>query len=199
MESEFLFRILLPVLIAVFVIHRSYYTKKYGESATGSTLKKRDEGLASKLAALLGLVGFLATILYFINPGWVSWASLLLPAWARWVGVGVALSGFALLQWAQNTLGRNWSDTPRMMEEQVLVTSGPYRWVRHPIYTAFLLILGSSLLISSNALIGLAWAGMALIEIVSRIGFEEALMFEYFGKQYREYVKRTGRLFPKIG
>jgi len=199
MENETVFRIFLPALLIAFVIHRGYYTRKYGEAATGGTLKKRDEGLANKLAALFALVGFLALVAYLINPEWVSWTSLRLPLWTRWGGVGVALLGFALMQWAQSTLGRNWSDTPRMMEEQALVTGGPYRWVRHPIYTAFLLILGSTLLVSSNALVGLAWMGMALIEIISRISFEEALMVEYFGEQYHEYIRHTGRLFPKIG
>ena len=106
--------------------------------------------------------------------------------------------GFALLQWAQVTLANSWSDTPRMMKEQTLITSGPYRFIRHPIYTAFLLILGSTLFISSNWLIGLCWTGMTILEIISRISFEETLMLEYFGEQYSEYMKKTGRLFPKV-
>lgn len=110
----------------------------------------------------------------------------------------MALSGFMLLQWAQNTLGKNWSDTPRMMKAQALVTSGPYQFIRHPIYTAFILILGSTLFISANWLIGLSWAGMAALEIASRIGFEESLMLEYFGDQYRAYMKMTGRLWPRL-
>ena len=116
----------------------------------------------------------------------------------RWSGVGIALAGFALLQWAQNTLGKNWSDTPRMIKEQSLITSGPYHFVRHPIYTAFLLILGSTLLISANWLIGLAWISMTVLEVISRIGFEEQLMMEYFGDQYHKYMKRTGKLFPRL-
>ncbi len=198
METETIFRILLPVLIVAFMAHRGYYTKKHGESAN-DTLKKREEGPASKLAGLLGMVGFLAILVYVINPGWLAWASLSLPTWLRWGGVGVALAGFALLQWAQNTMGKNWSDTPRMMKEQALVTGGPYRWVRHPIYTAFLLILGATCFISANWLIGLCWLGMTTLEIMSRIGFEEALMLEYFGDQYREYMKHTGRFLPKVG
>jgi protein-S-isoprenylcysteine O-methyltransferase Ste14 len=85
-----------------------------------------------------------------------------------------------------------------MIREQSLVTSGPYRLIRHPIYMAFLLILGATLLISANWFIGLAWIGMTVLEITSRIGFEETLMLEYFGDQYRQYMKSTGRLFPKF-
>ena len=85
-----------------------------------------------------------------------------------------------------------------MMKEQTLITSGPYRTIRHPIYTAFLLILGSTLLISANWLVGLCWIGMTMLEIVSRIRFEESLMVEYFGDEYRAYMQRTGRLLPKV-
>jgi len=197
METTTIFRIILPMLIIAFVAHRGYYIKKHSRT-DDDTLKKREEGVASKLAGLLGVIGFLATIAYVINPGWLSWASLPLPVWIRRAGLIPAIAGFSLLQWAQNRLGENWSDTPRMMNEQRLVTSGPYHFVRHPIYTAFFLILGSTLFISSNWLIGFCWIGMTVLEIVSRISFEEALMIEYFGDQYREYMQKTGGLFPKV-
>ncbi len=193
---ETTFRIILPALIIVFALHRGYYIQKHGRE--GNTLKKREEGLASKLAGILGLIGFITIIAYVIEPAWLSWAMLPLSFGLRWTGVGIALLGFGLLQWAQTTLGKSWSDTPRMIREQTLVTSGPYQFIRHPIYTAFLLILGSTLLISANWLIGLAWISMTILEITSRIGFEESLMLEYFGNQYRQYMKRTGRLLPRL-
>jgi len=86
-----------------------------------------------------------------------------------------------------------------MMKSQALVTSGPYQWIRHPIYTAFLLILGATFVISANWLIGLSFIGMTALEIASRIGFEESLMMEFFGNEYHEYMKRTGRILPKLG
>ena len=193
---ELIFRVIVPAVIVAFAMHRGYYVRKRGREE--NTLKKREEGLASKVAGLLGMIGFIAIIVYAINPAWLAWAALPVPIWLRWTGVGLTLLGFALLQWAQNTLGKNWSDTPRMIQEQALVTSGPYRLIRHPIYTAFVFILGSTLLISANWLIGLAWLGMTILELASRIQFEEGLMLEYFGDQYREYMKRTGRLLPKL-
>lgn len=197
METETIFRVILPVLIIAFALHRGYYVKNYSKPED-ATLKKREEGMLSKVAGLLGIVGFVATILFVINPDWLAFASLPFPDWVRWIGVAIALAGFALLQWAQATLGKNWSDTPRMMKEQSLITSGPYHFIRHPIYTAFLLILGSTFFISANWLIGLTWIGMTALEVASRIGFEESLMLEYFGDQYRIYMKQTGRLLPKI-
>ena len=196
METESLFRSLVPLLIVAFALHRGYYVRKQGQE--DNTLKKREEGLASRIAGLLGLIGFVAVAVYVVRPGWLTWAALSLPLWLRWLGLGITVFGFALLQWGQNTLGKNWSDTPRMMREQSLVTNGPYRYVRHPIYTAFILILGPTLLSSSNGLIGLAWLGMTILEVASRIGFEENLMLEYFGDQYQNYRKQTGQLFPRL-
>ena len=197
MQTENIFRILLPLLIIAFIAHRGYYTKKSARPEN-DTLKKREEGFVTKLAQVLSLIGFVAMIAYVINPAWLTWASAGFPVWLRWSGVGIALVGFALLQWAQVTLGRSWSDTPRMMKEQALITSGPYQFIRHPIYTAFILILASTLFISSHWLIGLTWAGMTILDIASRIGFEESLMLEYFGEQYRAYMKKTGQLLPRL-
>ena len=197
METQTIFRIILPILIAAFAAHRGYYVKSYSQPED-ATLKKREEGIVSKIAGLLGMTGFLSMIAFVVNPNWLAWADAGFPLSLRWAGVGIALLGFALLQWAQVTLGKSWSDTPRMMKEQALITRGPYRSIRHPIYTAFLLILGSTLFISSNWLIGLCWIGMTILEVVSRVGFEESLMLEYFGDQYREYMKKTGRLLPKV-
>jgi len=194
---ETIFRIILPTLIIAFALHRGYYVKAHSQPED-VTLKERQEGLISKIGGLLGLIGFVSVIIFVIHPNWIAFAHISLPLWSRGAGVALALIGFALLQWAQVTLGRSWSDTPRMMKGQTLIIRGPYQFIRHPIYTAFILILGSTLLISSNWLIGLAWLGMTVLEVVSRIRFEESLMLEYFGDQYRDYMKKTGQLLPGL-
>lgn len=197
METGTIFRIILPFVLVLFMVHRGYYVK-YHSKPEEQTLKQREEGTESRVAGLLGFLGFVSLLVFVINPLWLDWAALPFPAWLRWLGVFIALAGFALLQWSQTTLGKSWSDTPRMMKEQALITGGPYHFIRHPIYTAFLLILGSTLLISANWLIGLTWIGMTTLEVTSRIRFEEALMVEYFDGKYIQYMERTGRLFPKI-
>jgi len=166
---ETVFRVLLPALIVAFAFHRGYYVKNHSKPEE-ATLKKREEGLASKISGVLGLIGFMAMVAFAINPDWLAFAHLSFPSWLRWTGVALALIGFALLQWAQVTLGKSWSDTPRMMKEQTLITSGPYQFIRHPIYAAFVLILGSMLLISANWFVGLAWMSMTALEVASRIG-----------------------------
>jgi protein-S-isoprenylcysteine O-methyltransferase Ste14 len=194
---EALFRIILPVLIVTFAVHRGYYVRNHSQPEE-VTVKKRQEGVVSKVGGMLDPIGFISVIIFVVKPSWLAFANLPFPDWLHWAGVVLALAGFALLQWAQVTLGKSWSDTPRMMKEQTLITSGPYQFIRHPISTAFILILGSPLLISTNWLIGLTWMGMTIMEVASRLGFEESLMIEYFGDQYRDYMKKTGRLLPRL-
>ena len=197
MENDFIYRVLLLALFVSFVAYRGYCTRKFGRS-NEDTIKQREGNLASLAANLLSLPGLIAVIIYTVYPSWMAWASLSFPVWLRWVGVGTAVSGFALLQWAHQALDKNWSDTPRLMKGQALVTGGPYRWIRHPIYTAFLLIMSATLFLSANWFIGLMWIGMTLLEVLSRVTFEESLMAETFGDEYRNYMKHTGRFLPRL-
>ena len=195
--DNIVFRAILAALLVGFVAHRSFYTRKVQHS-TESVLEQPKPGRATQIANLLALPALLSSVIYVIAPAWMSWSALPLPLWLRWLGVGVALSGFTLLQWAQQSLGKNWSDEPRLVEGQEMISSGPYRWIRHPIYAAFLLILGSLLLISANWFIGALWIGMTCLDVTSRMRTEESMMVGQFGEQYRAYMRRTGRLFPRL-
>lgn len=196
-ENDLIFRILLAIILVSFVYHRAYYTRKY--RADDQDDSPTDEPTnALRAAGILAVLGLLGTILYIIFPDLMAWSSLQLSLWLRWLGVIVALLGFGLLQWSQNTLGENWSDSARLMEGHRMVESGPYHWVRHPIYSSFLLILGSTFLISANWFIGGTWIMMMALDINSRIEVEEQLMISRYGDDYIEYKSRTGRIFPKF-
>ncbi len=194
---EFVFRVILAALLIGFVAHRGFYTRKVQHSAD-SVLVQPEPGKSTRVAHLLALPALLATVLYVVNPTWMSWAALPFAIWIRWLGVGVALSGFVLLQWSQQSLGQNWSDAPKIVEGQQLIVSGPYHWIRHPIYAACLLILVSLLLISANWCVGAMWVGMVGLGAASRIRTEESMMIGQFGEAYRAYMRKTGRFFPRI-
>ena len=197
MTEPAIFRFLTAAILIGFVAHRAYYTRKYPPS-DAATVDKLRPSLASRLASILSFAALAATAIYVIDPRWIAWASLPLPLWSRWFGVGVAIVGFGLLEWAHHSLGREWSDQPRLTQSQRLVQSGPYHWIRHPIYTSFTLILGSTLLITATWLVGLAWIASMAIEFTVRIRYEETLMSARFGEEYRDYSSRTGRLFPRL-
>jgi protein-S-isoprenylcysteine O-methyltransferase Ste14 len=195
--GEISFRVVLAALLVGFVAHRGFYTRKV-RHPPDSVMEQPRPGWGTRIASLLAVPALAAATAYVLAPGWVSWAALPLPAWLRWAGIGIALAGFTLLQWSHRALGNNWSDAPRLVADQELVAAGPYRWVRHPIYVAFLLILGPLGLISANWLVGGAWLAMTGLGVACRIRTEEALMVGRFGDRYRAYMRRTGRLFPRI-
>lgn len=145
----------------------------------------------------------LVTITYLLIPVWAltDWldrAALDLPDWLRWVGVGILTIGLAAFWWTHRTLGRNWSGVLEIYDGHALVTDGPYRLVRHPMYTAFLLCGVGILLVSSNAILGLSNLAIVLVMLVVRIPAEERMLVEHFGDDYRELMRSTGRLLPRL-
>jgi protein-S-isoprenylcysteine O-methyltransferase Ste14 len=105
-------------------------------------------------------------------------------------------AGMAFAVWARVHLGKNWSPTPSVQENHELVTSGPYRFVRHPIYTGIITALLGSALTGGLVwiLVFLAFTGM----IAWRVGKEEEFMQETFPDQYPAYKKRTKAVIPFI-
>jgi protein-S-isoprenylcysteine O-methyltransferase Ste14 len=197
MNEPIVFRILVAVVLAAFVIHRGYYSRRL-PPAERETVDRMDRSPATIAAAILSLAALVSSILYVLFPSLLTWASAPFPAWLRWIGLGVCLAGFVLLEASQRALGRNWSDQPRVTSTQQLVTTGPYRTIRNPIYTSFLLILGALLLISANWSVGISWIASVALDAAVRIRYEERAMTDRFGEEYIEYRKRTGRLFPKL-
>jgi protein-S-isoprenylcysteine O-methyltransferase Ste14 len=165
----------------------------------GGKLDRRKEGLFILLTLRpIGIAGMVGLICYLVNPSSMAWSSVSLPLWLRWSGVGIGVVAGALLLWAFHNLGKNLTDTVVTREKHTLVTTGPYRWVRHPFYVAVLLgMLGNSLM-AANWFIFLTGALVfALMTIRTRK--EEELLLARFGDEYRDYMKRTGRFWPKIG
>ena len=166
---------------------------------TGEKLDRRQEGLFILVTLrLLGLVGAVALVAFLINPAWMAWSAVPLPAWARWAGVPVGVLGVTLLAWTLHHLGTNLTDTVVTRQRHTLVTTGPYRWVRHPFYVAFALALLANALAAANwFLFAVGAAAIFLLAVRSRT--EEAKLLERFGDDYRRYRERTGRFAPRVG
>jgi protein-S-isoprenylcysteine O-methyltransferase Ste14 len=142
-------------------------------------------------------------ILYVVLPSRIGFLSIPLPNWFRLIMVCVAALGMSFALWAFRTLGRNWVhalEAPQFVrrKDNVLVTNGPYHYVRNPIYLgAFTFILAVTL-VAANWLLVLP--ALALVTIIyMQIGKEEKMLIDRFGDEYREYMKRTPRFIPKLG
>jgi len=195
MSDDQLFRLILLAGFVIFMPVGIYHRLK---SRTGEKLDRRQEGLFIMITLrLVGLAGVAGLIAYLINSAWMAWAAVPLPVWLRWTGVGLALIAGLLLVWMFRTLGRNLTDTVVTRKQHTLVTTGPYRWVRHPLYSsAALVILGHSL-VAANWFFFVAGSLMFLL-LVIRTRKEEQNLIARFGADYRNYMQRTGRFVPRL-
>ncbi len=147
---------------------------------------------------VFGLVLWAAVFAYLINPAWMAWSQLQLPGWLRWLGLALGLAADILSYWVFSNLGNNVSPSVATRNAHQLVTSGPYRWVRHPLYSMGMLAYLSFALLAANWFIALLSIAVFLVLLV-RLPQEEAHLLEKFGDQYRAYMQRTGRFLPRFG
>jgi protein-S-isoprenylcysteine O-methyltransferase Ste14 len=133
-------------------------------------------------------------------PGWLPDALTGRSLWGPdgpAFGTLLVFAGLVFAVWARWHLGRNWSGTVAVKEGHTLITSGPYRWVRHPIYSGMVLALfGTALAIGQPR--GFIGAGLILLGFVIKLLGEEARMRDTFPLEYDAYCRRTARLIPGV-
>ena len=156
-------------------------------------LDRRERTLLAVTA--VGIV--LLPALYLLTP-WLDFAAVSLPAWAPWSGTGIMAFALWLFWRSHADLGTNWSVTLEVRANHRLVATGVYARVRHPMYAAILLFSIAQGLLLANWLAG--WSAVVCFGLlyVLRVGREERLMIEAFGPAYDDYMKRTGRLWPRV-
>lgn len=128
----------------------------------------------------------------------LAFADVPVPDPLRVLGLGLCVASLVLLWKVHAALGEEFSPRLELREEHTLINRGPYRTVRHPMYTSgFLLIFGYGLLTANGVVLGLPLAALLLL-VVLRIPDEEAMLTERFGDRYRDYCAQTGRFFPRL-
>ena len=148
-----------------------------------------------RLTFMLSMLSF--SVAYAINPAWVRWASFGIPLWVRISGGAIAVTMLSCFFWLFKHVGRNITPTHKTRADHVLVTTGPYHWVRHPLYSAGTMFFLSMGLLSAKWIF-MALVGVMVVFLPVRIPREEANLIEEFGDEYRDYMKRTGRFFPRM-
>lgn len=196
MNTELIFRIALAVIGTIYTAIRIYYTRLAMQSDRSFFRPRGD--VRQLVFGTLGFLNIVPTVVYVVAPEQLAWAALPLSAGWRWLGVGLGLVGIFFLLWVHHTLGKNFSVPGVMKEKQSLITIGPYRRVRHPMYTALFLVSIVYFLISANWFIGLVWIGWIVGAVASMIRDEEAVLIKKFGDEYKSYMQRTGRFLPRV-
>lgn len=150
-------------------------------------------------AALLAVasLGFVLPLVYVLTAR-LDFADYPLPAAIRLVGAAVFAGALWLLWRSHADLGPNWSAVLRIHAGHTLVTEGVYRRVRHPMYAAHWLWGAAQALLLANWAAGPAMLVSFLPLYLLRVPREERMMLEHFGDAYRAYIRRTGRILPRL-
>lgn len=147
----------------------------------------------SLAAAALGLS--VVPLLYVVTRRPVFADYAFHPAFG-WTGLVVELLFLGIFYESHRQLGKNWSVTLEIRDDHKLVTSGLYRYIRHPMYLSFWLWSIGQLFLLPNLVAGAAGLVGVAILYFSRIHKEETLMRETFGASYDDYARRTRRIIP---
>jgi protein-S-isoprenylcysteine O-methyltransferase Ste14 len=165
----------------------------------GETVARRREGsLFLALRGLMALALFGGILAHAVRPDWMAWASFEVPQTLRWLGLVLGVLTVPTVHWVLSALGRNVTETVLTKERHELVTGGPYRGVRHPLYTTGLTLLLALGLMAGSWFVLLATViAFALLRVLV-IPREEQALLAKFGERYQAYMLRTGRLMPRV-
>jgi protein-S-isoprenylcysteine O-methyltransferase Ste14 len=197
MDSETVFRMILLVCVICIGVIRVYSQSKISRDTKRFSFKEGGVSLVFASAAALTNLVLGAEYLFF--PGAFAFAyAVPFPAAVRWTGVALLALGIAVLGTAHYHLSLSFSSFVGSKEGHKLVQSGPYRLVRHPIYTAYLLLYLGGGLAAANWVLTLLPAACFAVTVSLRMPQEERILTDLFGERYTAYMQRTGRLLPRI-
>lgn len=169
--------------------------RRYGRP--GNDVPRSADGPVTATTLMVGGVAFWGGLLAWTAwPPVLTWAAIGLPAALRWAGFLALLAGASLAMWARFTLGRSSTVTAVPAPEAMLVTHGPYRWLRHPIYSGGAVMAVGAAALADSAFILVV--GLVLLGVLDhRTRREERLLLERYGDAYRRHMDRTGRWLPR--
>ena len=159
---------------------------------------KQRESISQRLQHLLPL-GVAYVLLLTVGPdfGWLSKRFIPdLPA-VNILGVALAFAGVAFAIWARRHLGSNWSGTITLKADHELIRTGPYRWIRHPIYTGMLIaVIGTAL--AFGELRGILSFLIILAAFYRKALREERFLTQEFGEKFATHLQNTGMFLPRL-
>jgi protein-S-isoprenylcysteine O-methyltransferase Ste14 len=185
------YRVLFPALWIVFIAFWIWMARG------GKTVAER-EGAFSRLSHYGPLaIGILLIAAPSVPLAFLDDRFVPLRLWVVQLGAALTFAGIAFAIWARMTLAGNWSSDVTLKHDHELVVAGPYRWVRHPIYTGILLgLAGTALAVGEwRAALGVVIVGLAYWR---KLTIEEAIMRRQFGEAYARYADRVRALIPFV-
>lgn len=175
------------------IILRSYYVQYYNSGPSHRYFNKRE-----RLYLFFIFVGFQLLPLVYVFSTWFAFFDYSLP---KWMGIPAALTymfGVWLFFRSHADLGKYWSPGLEIKEDHQLITDGVFKWVRHPMYAAFVVIAVAQIFMLQNWVIGPAFLLLAIPFYLQRVKREEKMLIKKFGSDYQQYIDRTGEIFPRM-
>jgi protein-S-isoprenylcysteine O-methyltransferase Ste14 len=166
-------------------------------AAAGAKAAREREPLASRAAFILAMAVSILLLGIRHWPGWLG-RTVVPGGWVGyWCAVALVIAGLAFSVWARALLGRNWSGTVTIKVDHELIQAGPYRKIRHPIYTGILLaVLGTGL--AAGQLRGLLAFVITFGALWFKSRVEESWMEREFGERYTAYRRTSWALVPFV-
>ncbi len=178
----------------------AWYVMRYpfDRRARRLRISENRQALGERLRLTISLTGLGVVPAIHVATGWPVFADYPAHPLTVALGIAAAIGALVMFRLTHKALGAMWSVSLQLKQDHKLVTSGIYRHLRHPMYTAFWLMALAQALLLSNWVAGLAGiVGFGTLYVL-RIGEEERMMEEAFGEQYRAYRARTKRIIPFV-
>lgn len=189
-----IFKIIYFILFLVTTIIRKIFTSK--NRKMDFVVNKKTTG--DIILLFFDGIGMILPLVYVFSS-WLDFADYYLPDWVGWIGVVFFMGAVLILYFSHANLGKNWTPVLGIQKEHTLVTTGIYKYIRHPMYAAHLLWAVAQILILHNWIAGFSFILVMVPHYLIRVGLEEKMMIGQFGDEYINYMEDTGRIFPKMG
>jgi protein-S-isoprenylcysteine O-methyltransferase Ste14 len=158
---------------------------------------KRRESWSQRFLYMLPLLAAFCLFQPEAHYGWLGARFVPASDAAGWTGVVLTAVGVAMAIWARWHLGANWSGVVTLKEGHELIRSGPYRSIRHPIYTGILLaLLGTAVAVGEVR--GLLAVAIAWLSFYTKARREESFLTQEFGDRFAEHRRHTGMFLPRF-
>jgi len=158
---------------------------------------RRIDATEKILLVFVAVGNFILPVLYLFTP-FLAFADYRLPAFVPWCGSAIMLAALWLFWRSHSDLGLNWSAFLEMRKDHQLIRQGVYRSIRHPMYVAISLFGVAQALMLQNWVAGLSGLVTFVPLYFVRTPREERMMREWFGEEYQDYVRQTGRIIPRL-
>ena len=194
MTQEQICKIVYGILFLIFMLIRIYYAKKI----KGNINIRTEGGKREKFLLFIVAIGTMIIPIIWIFSCLFQNANMNMPFYAKITGIIAAIFSLWLFYEVHRILGRNWSPVLEIRKGHTLTKEGPYKKIRHPMYTQIWIWIIAQFLITSNWIVGLSGLIPWLLLYFTRVPLEEKMLREQFGEEYLEYMTQTGRIFPKL-